>query len=85
MGGAALNLSNDELLPKVAAELRQGWGVSIVPGSPSDWEVVRAALEERILYLLRHDPRKLASVLLTLYDERAIARRKPARTVAATR
>ena len=25
----------------------------------------------------RHDPRKLASVLLTLYDERAIARRRP--------
>ena len=28
----------------------------------------------------RHDPRKLASVLLALYDERAIARRRPART-----
>jgi len=27
----------------------------------------------------RHDPRKLAAVLLALYDERAIARRRPAR------
>jgi uncharacterized cofD-like protein len=33
----------------------------------------------------RHDPRKLASVLLTLYDERAIARRRPARARASTR
>ncbi len=31
----------------------------------------------------RHDPRKLASVLLTLYDERAIARRKTAWAMAA--
>ena len=31
----------------------------------------------------RHDSRKLASVLLALYDERAIARRRP-RTVAKT-
>jgi hypothetical protein len=33
----------------------------------------------------RHDARKLASVLLTLYDERAIARRRPTRAVAKVR
>lgn len=33
----------------------------------------------------RHDSRKLASVLLSLYDERAIARRRPARAAAAFR
>ena len=33
----------------------------------------------------RHDPRKLASVLLTLHDERAIARRRPARAIAKSR
>jgi uncharacterized cofD-like protein len=30
----------------------------------------------------RHDPRKLASVLLTLHDERAVARRRPAHAAA---
>ncbi|MDL2335913.1 MAG: hypothetical protein QFC55_07780, partial [Chloroflexota bacterium] len=33
----------------------------------------------------RHDPRKLANVLLTLYDERAITRRRPARAATAVR
>ncbi|MEO8625946.1 MAG: gluconeogenesis factor YvcK family protein [Candidatus Limnocylindrales bacterium] len=33
----------------------------------------------------RHDPRKLANVLLTLYDERAIRRLRPARTATAVR
>jgi hypothetical protein len=31
----------------------------------------------------RHDPHKLASVLLTLYDQRAIARRRSAWAMAA--
>ena len=33
----------------------------------------------------RHDARKLASVLLTLYDDRAIARRRPTRALAKAR
>lgn len=48
--------------------LKKDWGVSSPTGGTPmcDWETVRAALEERILELLRKNPRKLATTMYLL-------------------
>lgn len=48
--------------------LNKDWGVSAPSGDTptSDWETVRAALEERILELLRRNPQKLATAMYLL-------------------
>ena len=48
--------------------LNKDWGVSSPSGGTplSDWETVRAALEERILELLRRNPQKLATAMYLL-------------------
>lgn len=56
------------LLQELLPALQQGWGVRALPDEydPSDWEVVRRALEERVGLLLRQDPAKLATAMYIL-------------------
>jgi len=59
--------NDDPLLPELARQLEQGWGIQASGSSArSDWQIVFAALEERIAHLLRHDPRKLTTAMYLL-------------------
>ncbi len=59
--------TDDPLLPELTLQLEHGWGIRAQGGSArSDWQLVFAALEERIAHLLRHDPRKLTTAMYLL-------------------
>jgi len=57
----------DQFLPELTRQLESGWGIAALGAhQPSDWQVVLAALEERIGHLLRNDPRKLTTAMYLL-------------------
>ena len=69
-----MNSPHDDILPELTRELTRSWGVPVAQGHDSDWDVVCAALEERIAHLLRHDPRRLTTAMYLLdVSERSFA------------